>query len=239
MSTSRSVALDRKKRSAVWSLIEAYRSAASIDDSVDWAETSSIAAAAVDKVGPFFDHILVDEGQDLTPSHLQLLRSLAAPGADDLFIAEDSHQRIYGHAVVLGRLGINIVGRSRRLALNYRTTAQNLGFAISILSGEEYVDAEGEPESTAAYRSARRGPQPMMIEAKSITDELDKAAVLVRAWLDAGHNAEGVAVLVRDQQQMSRVVTGLNERGVDIRQVDNRRPAGSGQALVIALRGRD
>lgn len=231
----RGVALDRKKRVAVWSLIEAYRSAASIDDSVDWAEMSSIAAVAVDLSAPLFDHILVDEGQDLTPSHLQLLRALVAPGTDDLFIAEDSHQRIYGHPVVLRRLGINIVGRSRRLALNYRTTAQNLGYAISILTGEEFLDAEGEAESTTGYRSARRGPKPLMIEAESITDELDKSAVLVKAWLDGGHTPEGIGILVRDQQQMSRVVTGLNERGVGVRQVDNRKSAGSGEVLVMTM----
>lgn len=231
----RGVALDRNKRAEVWSLIEAYRLAASIDDTVDWAEMSSIAAAAVEESGPLFDHVLVDEGQDLTPSQWQFLRALAVSGPDDLFIAEDSHQRIYGHPVVLGRFGINIVGRSRRLTLNYRTTAQNLGYAISILAGEEFVDAEGDAESVTGYRSARRGPLPRAVEAASISEQLDRAAEQIKVWLEAGHAPEGIGVLVRDQQQMSRVVTGLNERGVKVRQVDGSKTPGTGQALVMTM----
>ena len=81
------------------------------------------------------DHVLVDEGQDLGPAHWQLLRALVGEHADDLFIAEDSHQRIYGQRVVLSQFGIRIVGRSQRLTLNYRTTAQNLAYAITVLEG--------------------------------------------------------------------------------------------------------
>lgn len=59
-----------------------------------------------------------------------MLRVLVAEGEDDMFIAEDSHQRIYSNPVKLGRYGIAIRGRSRWLKLNYRTTAQNLDFAV-------------------------------------------------------------------------------------------------------------
>ena len=83
-------------------------------------------------------------------------------------------------------MGIKIVGRSRRLTLNYRTTAQNLGYAVGILSGETYVDGEGEAESASQYRSARRGPVPQAIATSSVGDELDKAAEIVAEWLDEG-----------------------------------------------------
>ena len=85
------------------------------------------------------DHVLVDEAQDLHATHWALLRALVPEGTNDLFIAEDSHQRIYGSPIILSRFGIKIVGRSRRLTLNYRTTAQNLHFAVSVLSGAEYT----------------------------------------------------------------------------------------------------
>jgi superfamily I DNA/RNA helicase len=114
------------------------------------------------------DHILVDEGQDLQPVHRQLIRALVVPGPDDLFIAEDSHQRIYGPRTVLSRYGITITGRSRRLTLNYRTTAQNLHYAMTVLAGGDFVDLEDSPEATG-YRSARTGPAPTLIDATSIT----------------------------------------------------------------------
>src|SRR4029079_11980242 len=123
----RGVSLNRERRSAVWDVIAAYRGSSSVNGSVDFGEAAALAAAMLEvrSVRPA-DHVLVDEGQDLNPTHWQFLRALVAEGTDDIFIAEDAHQRIYGQRVVVGRYGIKIVGRSRRLALNYRTTAENL-----------------------------------------------------------------------------------------------------------------
>jgi superfamily I DNA/RNA helicase len=222
----RGVALDRAKRAAAWDVIEAYRAQARVAGSVDFAEAATIAAAHLRRIastdGAFVaDHVLVDEGQDLGPAHWQLMRALAGEHADDLFIAEDSHQRIYGQRVVLSQFGIRIVGRSQRLTLNYRTTAQNLGYAISMLQGGNYLDSEEGAESASGYRSARTGPVPRLIPCATLTEELDRAADLVHGWVTETEDApETIAVLVRDQRQRDRVVSGLTERGVSIRAVD-------------------
>jgi superfamily I DNA/RNA helicase len=221
----RGVALDRAKRSAVWDVIEAYRAQARIAGSVDFPEASTIAAVHLRRIADagsqyVADHVLVDEGQDLGPAHWQLLRALAGEDANDLFIAEDSHQRIYGQRVVLSAFGIRIVGRSQRLTLNYRTTAQNLAYAISVLEGAEYADLESGQESTAGYRSARSGPVPRLIPCATLTEELDRAADLIGEWVAETDAPETIAVLVREQRQRDRLVSGLAERGVTIRAVD-------------------
>jgi superfamily I DNA/RNA helicase len=229
----RGVALDRSKRAAVWSLISAYRAQNRIDGTLDFTEAAAVAAARLRDTTPLADHVLVDEGQDLSPTHWQLLRALAADGDDDLFIAEDSHQRIYGPRTVLGRYGIKIVGRSRRLTLNYRTTAQNLHYAMTILDGAEYVDLEEEPEATG-YRSARSGPTPSIEQVDSLTGELDAIAARIRGWLDEKTTPETIAVLVQDRFQRERVVTGLTERGVAVRAVDREQPS-PGKPLVMTM----
>ena len=221
----RGVALDRAKRAAVWGVVEAYRAQARVVGSVDFAEAATIAAVhlrrTADMNGEYVaDHVLVDEGQDLGPAHWQLLRALAGEHADDLFIAEDSYQRIYGQRVVLSQFGIRIVGRSQRLTLNYRTTAQNLGYAINVLEGGAYADLEAGQESTAGYRSARSGPMPQLIPCATLTEELDRAADLIRTWVAETDAPETIAVLVREQRQRDRLVSGLAERGVTIRAVD-------------------
>jgi superfamily I DNA/RNA helicase len=221
----RGVALDRAKRAAVWSVIEAYRAQARIAGSVDFPEAAAIAAVhlrrAADTNGVYVaDHVLVDEGQDLGPAHWQLLRALVGEHTNDLFIAEDSHQRIYGQRVALSQFGIRIVGRSQRLTLNYRTTAQNLGYAINVLEGGAYVDLESDQESTAGYRSARTGPVPQLIPCATLAEELDRAADLIRRWVAETEAPETIAVLVREQRQRDRLVSGLAERGVALRAVD-------------------
>ncbi|GIJ11599.1 UvrD-helicase domain-containing protein [Micromonospora andamanensis] len=229
----RGVALDRAKRDSVWALIAAYRAQCRIDGTLDFVEAAAVAAAHLTASGDQADHVLVDEGQDLSPTHWQMLRALVAEGEDDLFIAEDSHQRIYGSRIVLGRYGIKIVGRSQRLSLNYRTTAQNLRYAMTVLDGGDYVDLEEQTEFTG-YRSARSGPTPVVETVQSLVSELDTIADRIRSWREAGATPETIAVLVPDKFQRERVVNALNERGVPARAVDRDRP-GEGRVLVMTM----
>ncbi|MEV7989045.1 UvrD-helicase domain-containing protein [Micromonospora sp. NPDC085948] len=229
----RGLALDRAKRDRVWALIAAYRAQCRIDGTLDFAEAAAVAAAHLTASGGQADHVLVDEGQDLSPTHWQMLRALVTEGEDDLFIAEDSHQRIYGSRAVLGRYGIKIVGRSQRLSLNYRTTAQNLRYAMTVLDGGDYVDLEEQTEITG-YRSARSGPTPAVETVESLVSELDMIAERIDSWCDAGATPETIAVLVPDKFQRERVVNALNERGVPARAVDRDRP-GEGRVLVMTM----
>ncbi len=79
----RGVALDRKKRDAVWSIIERYRENARSTSSLSYAEVAEISAAWLDlyggEAGVLADHVLIDEGQDLSPPQWKLLRALARP----------------------------------------------------------------------------------------------------------------------------------------------------------------
>ena len=223
-------------------MVQAYRDAARLTDSTDFGEKAILAATWLqENQRRFFDHIIVDEGQDLAPAHLLLLRALVADGPDDLFLAEDSHQRIYGNKLTLSKYGVHIRGRSRRLTLNYRTTAQNLHWAMRILSGGAFVDLEGETERHE-YRSSRSGPMPLMVHASTPSDELDKAAELIRSWLPSDDETqagrapapETIAVLVRDKYRRDTVVNGLHERGVEVRSIDRENPK-PGKPLVMTM----
>ncbi|WP_280373195.1 3'-5' exonuclease [Nocardia abscessus] len=222
----RGVRLSRPQRIAVWKLVEAYRRRSRMDETSSFPEVLAVAAehlrqranATADRPA---DHVIVDEAQDLHATHWLMLRALVAEGPNDLFIAEDSHQRIYGQPVVLGRLGIKIVGRSRRLTLNYRTTAQNLAFAVGVLSGAEYHDLEEGQESALEYRSARTGPKPILRQCASATEELQAVADQINEWLsDPSVEPSTIAVLTRGVGDRSQLVRALAERGISARALD-------------------
>jgi hypothetical protein len=217
----RRVALGRVQRGAVWDVIAAYRASGAVQGVIDFGEVSAVAAELGDAApnARAADHVLIDEGQDLTATQWQFLRSLVAEASDDLFIADDSQQRIYGQPVVLGRCGIHIVGRSRRLSLNYRTTEQVLRFATSVLAGTEYVDLDDEATDASGYRSARSGPPPARLAVPSLTEELNSAEQHVRGWLDAGVEPDTIGILARDQRTVDVVSRGLEDRGLVVRQV--------------------
>lgn len=239
----RGVALDRRKRAIVWAAIERYRDRSADLGVTSFSEQLALAAAWLDHDAERgtprpFQHVLVDEAQDLTPAHLQLLRALVETGPNDLFLAEDSHQRIYGKKITLSHYGIQVRGRSRRLTRNYRTTRQNLDVAFGILDPGAYEDMEGQAEEHR-YVSPRSGPEPLLVHAADRADELNKAAELLNAWLEqdraSGESApETIAVLVRDRYQRDAVVNGLAQHGVEVRAVD-REAAGRGRPVVMTM----
>ena len=104
--------------------------------------------------------MLADEAQDFSAPELKLLRAMVAPGPDDLFLVGDGHQRIYGQPVAMSRCGIDIIGRSRRLRLNYRTTDLIARQAARILAGLRIDDGEGGEESLQGVHSLRKGLAP-------------------------------------------------------------------------------
>ena len=231
----RGVALDRAKRAAVWAVIEQMRKDQRIANQLGYGDIAAIGAHWAVSTGTVFaDHVLVDEGQDLEPAKWRLMRAIVAEGPNDLFIADDSHQRIYGRPTVLKHYGIKIQGRSRRLTLNYRTTLENLRFALGVLAGEEYEDAEGLEVSTSGYRSARSGPKPSKHAAKSDAEQLDLIAADIARWIEEGVRAETIAILAASSNAAKKVQQGLAQRNVAVALITQPRVTG-GQPVAMTM----
>ncbi|PFG18537.1 UvrD-helicase domain-containing protein [Serinibacter salmoneus] len=235
----RKVPLGRAQRSGVWDVIEAYRAAAAAAGTADFEEKAMIAATQLDAAGArLADHVLVDEAQDLTPARLMLLRALVAEGKNDLFLAEDSHQRIYGQRIVLSKYGINIRGRSRRLTLNYRTTHENLAYALRVLGDQAaYEDLEAEGASASGYRAARRGPTPEMMPATSLAEEYEAAAELLGGWVEevGAGAAEALGVLVHAKGVAEALQRALAERGIEAQFVGPDKEVTPGKVVIMTM----
>lgn len=231
----RGVALDRGRRKLVWAVIEQMRKDHRIAGSIGYGEIAAVSAAWLRSSNKTFaDHVLIDEAQDLEPAKWLLLRALVAEGPNDLFIADDTHQRIYGQPTVLKRYGISIQGRSRRLTLNYRTTLENLRYAMGILSGVDYSDVQDDSVTTEGYRSARSGPKPVTRALKSDAAQFDSIAEDIRGWLDAGVKPETIAILAATNNLAKRVQQGLGQRDVSVALLTSPRITG-GQPVVMTM----
>ena len=168
--------------------------------------------------------MVVDEGQDLHAGHWRVLRGLVDPGPNDMFLCEDGFQRIYGDRVVLGHFGIETRGRSRRLTLNYRTTRQNLRFAMSVIENEPIADLDGDDETVAGYHSSFDGPKPERYGFGSDAEEMRFVAETVSTWVESGVEAKAIAVLSRRSQEQDRARAALRDAGVA---VERRGPGGA------------
>ena len=174
-------------------------------------EATRLLAERADKP---YRHIVVDEAQDLHPVQWRLLRAAVAEGPDDLFIAGDSHQRIYHSRVSLRDVGVHVAGRSARLTINYRTTAEILAWSLGMLEGEPVDDMDGGLDTVAGYRSEVHGPPPRLAGFAVQKDELDALCRKVREWLDAGVAPEEIGVAARSNMLADAAAAALKAAGI-------------------------
>ncbi|MCK9925869.1 AAA family ATPase [Frankia sp. Mgl5] len=164
-----------------------------------------------------YRHVVIDEAQDLSPVQWRFLRAAVAPGADDIFVAGDAHQRIYHNRVSLRELGIPVVGRSARLTVNYRTTAEILAWSLGMLRGEPIDDMDGGLDSVAGYRSEIHGPAPRLRGFATWNDEIREAAEQIRAWTRAGVALDEIGVAVRSNKLAESFPSALHRLGIPTR----------------------
>ncbi len=207
--------LNRAQRAVIWELVEQFTKR--LDEANLWTfrRVAAHAARLEQQLAatrePRYRHIVVDEAQDLSSAHWMLLRAMVAPGSNDLFLAGDTHQRIYDNYVSLSSLGIEIRGRSSRLTLTYRSTHEILTAASRILGTESWDDMDDGADSLDGYRSVLRGPQPEFRPYGSWQEELDGILSQVREW--TGGDAS-IAVSVPARKQVEQVESYLSAHGV-------------------------
>ncbi|WP_156297539.1 3'-5' exonuclease [Mycobacterium paragordonae] len=162
-----------------------------------------------------FRHIIIDEAQDLSPDQWRLLRAAVAEAPDDIFIAGDTHQRIYDNRVSLREVGINIAGRSSRLNINYRTTAEILGWSLGLLRGEPIDDMEGGLDSIAGCKSHVHGKPPELSRHDSADTEAAFIAKTVQNWIDSGIAPSEIGIAVRAKWSASKIESALRKARID------------------------
>ena len=161
----RGTRLTRQNRAQIWPVFDAMRMELRQRGLWEPEEAKQSAAELIKESGldARYVAVVVDEAQDLDVAGFSLLRTLVGQShANDLFIVGDPHQRIYGKPLVLGRCGIEIRGRSRKLRINYRTTEETRAWATAVLNGIDFDDLDGGLDPATDYRSLLHGDEPLI-----------------------------------------------------------------------------
>ncbi|MCB8836912.1 UvrD-helicase domain-containing protein [Aurantimonas sp. VKM B-3413] len=203
--------LERKLRDAMWDVYQTYiriRAEAGYTYDFDDLATAVADELEVDPTPRRYRHIVVDEGQDLSPEMLRSL-SVAAPNDGSLTFFGDVAQQIYGHRMSWRSAGL----RPREVwefRENYRNTREisALGLAIAKMPYYEGIVDMVEPMAPEAA-----GPKPTLVHFASAPDEvpfvLDQAKRTART--------RSVAVLARTVRQVETLrcaapLTAINLR---------------------------
>jgi superfamily I DNA/RNA helicase len=244
----RGAALGPLQRARVWRAVQAFTEELRQENLLTFLQVCAEAARGLDSqaasgVPRPFRHVVVDEAQDLHPAQWRFLRATVATGPDDMFLAGDTHQRIYGNKVSLRSLGIPVAGRSFQLRINYRSTHEIVAWAVSLLTrrisdlGTEGAteqagtkeagtarpalnlallpdDMDGGWDGLDGYRSTFHGERPTVCDFATKSEELQAVVASIKDWIGSGVDPSEIGVAVRFVQLGRDLAAALSTAGI-------------------------
>ena len=218
----RGIRLDRKKRSAIWKVFEAYINRMREDKLWDvyyamFECKELIARLYRSKLQneALYKHIIVDEGQDFSFNAFRLIRLMAGePHPNDLFIVGDAHQRIYRNKVVLSKANIDVRGRGNKLHINYRTTEETRRYAFALLNGLDFDDLDDSCDIGDKCQSLMHGEIPIVRNFERQNDEIDFIVSEIKKLQEREVLLNDICITARTRDIRDDYVEFLKSKGI-------------------------
>ncbi len=212
----RGIGLDKNRhRPIVWEIYERYQQKLDRRNLFDWKDLPRLVRKYCQPL-PQYDVVIIDEAQDLSPSHLNLATKLIPNYTESrsLTLLADPAQSIYYRGIPWKEGGINIRGgRTRILAKNFRNTRQILEASRYILEGckdlkmsDEYI------HPSSAYRA---GPMPTLL---GYSNEYEAAQFIIqkiiRLCRSGKYRPSDIAILARQQRALKNIEKQLTQASI-------------------------
>ena len=211
----RGIALQEKHRALVWEICGRYQQELDRRNLFDWADLPRLVRKHCDSL-PQYDVVIIDEAQDLPPSHLHLATQLIPDYSEsrNLTLLADPAQSIYYRGIPWKEAGINIRGgRTRTLAKNFRNTRRILEAACPVLEG--CTDLKREEEYIPPTSARRAGPLPALFgysrESEAMQFIVQK---IIRLCRDGNCRPSDIAVLARQQRSLKNIERELTKKHI-------------------------
>jgi superfamily I DNA/RNA helicase len=200
----RKTRLPETQRRVLWKIFERVRSRLKASGRRTAAELFTTLVGSVGKAKkPPYQHVVIDEAQDVSIAQLRFLAALAGSRANGLFFAGDLGQRIFQQPFSWKGLGVDIRGRSKTLRVNYRTSHQIRTQADRLLDGE-LSDGDGNVEERGDTVSVFNGPPPEIRTFKKEAEETAAVAAWIKERTLAGLQPHEIGLIVRDEGCLPR-----------------------------------
>lgn len=198
--------LSPTQRELLWPVFEQVLDSLHRDHKLTRAGICQRASELATDLTDHHDHVLVDEAQDFGPREIRYAHSRQHGLANGFYLGMDDGQRIFSNAFPLTAVGINIRGRSRRLQVNYRTSAEIHDFAIEVLP-DEAVD--NDPAKSRRVTSLFGGVMPEIERCESHLDEAKHIADWIENCRHSGIPVSEIALLSRQMARLQNVLEYL------------------------------
>lgn len=203
-----------KQREVLWTIFARVRAGLVERGVVTWPEVFVRLARhlAVGTRRPY-DHVVVDECQDLGIAEARFLGVLAGGQPDGLCFTGDLGQRIFQQPFSWKALGLDVRGRSFVLRINYRTSHQIRLHADRLLPAM-VSDVDGNVEGRRGTISMFNGPPPVVKVCKDAGSEAELAGAWIAERLREGCQPHEIGVFVRSQGELRRARAAVKLAGL-------------------------
>ena len=244
--TGRGVRLNRATRADIWRVFEEYRAQLAERGVMEAADCYRAAAALLERErsdadpepasrSGNFASVVVDEAQDMVAPAWRLIRGIVPVGPNDLFVVGDAHQRIYSrNRIVLGRCGIDIRGRARKLRLNYRTTEETRRWASSLLDRRSIDDLDGGTDDNRGVHSVTHGPEPRTRHFQTRGEQATWLVRYLQDLLSQEDSLRGICVVTRTRYERDAVGEELMEADLPLELLEAESPDDSAEGVRLA-----
>lgn len=164
-----------------------------------------------------FQHIVIDEAQDLGVAELRFVQALTGENADGLFFAGDLGQRIFQSPFSWKSLGVDIRGRSFTLKVNYRTTEPIRRQADRLLP-KAVKDIDGNEEDRRGVVSLFDGVPPLIERFDTAIEEVAAVAAWIQSMIQVGIDPQEVGLFVRSEAELPRAQQAAEAAGLSWRE---------------------
>lgn len=203
--------LGPNQRARLWPVFQAVRDALAAERYTTWANVfTGLADALVLRTHPAFDHVVIDEAQDLAPAELRFFAALAPSNSNGLFLAGDVGQRIFQHPYSWASLGVDVRGRSHNLKVCYRTS-QQIRRAADRLLPIVLRDTDGLEDERRGIISVFDGPAPVVESFSDVAEEAAAVRAAVQSWLADGLSASEIGLFVRSSELVGRARAAIGD----------------------------
>lgn len=208
--------ITRDKRKIFFKVYEIYLQIREIYGyKYDWDDLAQtvISQLKTDSDERMYKHVIIDEGQDLSPIMLQSL-ALSIPTDGSITFFGDVAQQIYGDRISWREAGLEVPSKNIwKFDQNYRNSKEIADLAISISQQPFFKQSA---DLVVPKQPVASGPKPLLVEFKEERNELNWVVDSAQKLSEK----QSVAILVRTRQTTNQIERILNRKKINYQKLD-------------------
>ena len=211
--------LNKEDREYIWGLLKKYRERMLSQNKIDYLD-ACILALKKNNFSNFLDynHIIVDEAQDLSKLKLMFITSLnrlnLEKDENSLMFLYDSSQNVYddswlGYGRSFSSIGLDVKGKIKKLEVSYRTTRQIHQAANSLISYYKEQNLDKETQLNPVFAGNEEGINPITFRFNNKEDEIETFISLIKNLTKKGYDYKDIMIVAFTNNDLKELDSSL------------------------------